>query len=270
MTSTARPTTRCSRSRCSTASARRELHEPARGLRGRRDARARAWRRRSRPSACCFRTRPRTISLVQVRVITADAPGSDEWVGDRRHLGHGRGRSAAGHGPVRLETSPGSGGADVPRDANVEITFSEPVTVGTATFSISCTTSGAHPFALSRRPGDLHAQPGHRLRQRRDLHRHGRRRGRERHGHERPAGPHGRGLRVQLQHGRPDVPDLRDPGREPTSRRSPAAASPRFPASSPRRRSNGFFMQDATGDGNRATSDGIFVFTGSSLGAVRR
>lgn len=28
---------------------------------------------------------------------------------------------------------------------------------------------------------------------------------------------------------------------------------------------NGFFMQDPTGDGNPATSDGIFVFTGSSL-----
>ncbi len=30
------------------------------------------------------------------------------------------------------------------------------------------------------------------------------------------------------------------------------------------RKSNGFFMQDAVGDGDPSTSDGIFVFTSSS------
>src|SRR6185295_5904121 len=34
------------------------------------------------------------------------------------------------------------------------------------------------------------------------------------------------------------------------------------------KRSNGFYMQDASGDGNDATSDGIFVFTSSAPTSV--
>ena len=43
---------------------------------------------------------------------------------------------------------------------------------------MSCTTSGAHTATVSRRPDDLHARPGRRLRRRRQLHRDGRRRAR--------------------------------------------------------------------------------------------
>jgi predicted extracellular nuclease len=51
--------------------------------------------------------------------------------------------------PSVSATTPTSGAADVARDANVTVTFSEPVTVSTTTFSIACDTSGAHTFALS-------------------------------------------------------------------------------------------------------------------------
>ncbi len=85
--------------------------------------------------------------VVQVRVITADAAGSDEWVGvDDISVTGGPPPDAA---PFVAATSPAAGAIDVPTNANVDVTFSEPVSVGTATFSIECATSGSHSFALS-------------------------------------------------------------------------------------------------------------------------
>ena len=57
--------------------------------------------------------------------------------------------SVAEAAPSVLSTTPASNATNVPVDANVDITFSEPVTVSDATFSIACATSGAHTFALS-------------------------------------------------------------------------------------------------------------------------
>jgi hypothetical protein len=54
--------------------------------------------------------------------------------------------------PTVTDTSPAAGAADVPLDANVDITFSEDVSAPASAFSIACATSGAHTFALSGGP----------------------------------------------------------------------------------------------------------------------
>ena len=89
--------------------------------------------------------------VVQIRVITADAAGSDEWVGvdDISVTAGGTPGDAA---PSVASTTPSSGASGVPTTSNVDITFSEPVTASAAAFSIVCATSGAHAFALSGGP----------------------------------------------------------------------------------------------------------------------
>jgi uncharacterized protein len=87
------------------------------------------------------------LPLVQVRVITSNASGNDEWVGiDDISITAGPAPDSA---PSVASTTPAAGATDVATTANVGITFSEPVTVSAASFSISCATSGAHAFALS-------------------------------------------------------------------------------------------------------------------------
>ncbi|MGH3006462.1 MAG: Ig-like domain-containing protein [Gaiellaceae bacterium] len=54
--------------------------------------------------------------------------------------------------PAVTATDPAGGAGDVPVDADVTVTFSEPVNVADPWFSISCTTSGAHPATVSGGP----------------------------------------------------------------------------------------------------------------------
>jgi predicted extracellular nuclease len=85
--------------------------------------------------------------LVQVRVLTSNASGSDEWVGvDDISVTAGTIPDSA---PTVASTIPASSATGVATSANVDVTFSEPVTVSAAAFSISCSTSGAHTFSLS-------------------------------------------------------------------------------------------------------------------------
>ena len=51
--------------------------------------------------------------------------------------------------PAVASTTPGNNAAGVARDANVSVTFSEPVSVAGSWFLISCATSGSHPAAVS-------------------------------------------------------------------------------------------------------------------------
>ena len=51
--------------------------------------------------------------------------------------------------PSVASTTPANGAVDVSRDANVVVTFSEPVAVTSASFALSCETTGAHSFTLS-------------------------------------------------------------------------------------------------------------------------
>jgi predicted extracellular nuclease len=87
--------------------------------------------------------------LVQVRIITTNATGSDEWVGiDDISVAAGS-TPQPDVAPTVTSTTPANGSIDVARNANVGITFSEPVLVANATFTITCASSGAHPLAAS-------------------------------------------------------------------------------------------------------------------------
>src|SRR5690606_40856289 len=51
-----------------------------------------------------------------------------------------------------LFRSPADGAGNVALDANISITFSEPVTVGAGAFSLSCTVTGPRTFTVSGGP----------------------------------------------------------------------------------------------------------------------
>jgi hypothetical protein len=202
-------------------------------------------------------------SLVQVRVITADAVGSDEWVGIDDISVTGGDEPPPDTAPFVTSTSPANGGADVARDANIEITFSEPVSVSDATFAISCTTSGTHTYALSGGPTIHTLNPDSDF-------------------------ANDESCTVTVDDGGVSDTDTQDPPDQmagdyvfsfstiaPTFRiyeiqgaghRSSLAGRrvSAVPGIVTAKTSNGLFIQDAAGDGNTSTSDGILVFTGSS------
>ena len=200
-------------------------------------------------------------STVQVRVITADAVGSDEWVGvDDISAAAGPPPDVA---PFVTDTSPDDGGADVAQNANVEITFSEPVSVGAATFAISCGTSGAHAFALSGADAAYTLNPdtdfaadetctvtvddeGVSDTDTNDP-------------PDRMAGDHVFSFSTV-------APSFRIYEIQGAGHTSPLAARrvSAVPGVITAKSSNGLFVQDAAGDGNTSTSDAIFVFTGST------
>jgi len=93
-------------------------------------------------------------------VTDGDINGSDafdpavQWDGFATDTFDGLGSHTAGPppadpAPTVASTTPANGSIDVAGSASVGITFSEPVSVASATFTISCTASGAHPFVLS-------------------------------------------------------------------------------------------------------------------------
>jgi predicted extracellular nuclease len=51
--------------------------------------------------------------------------------------------------PMVTSTFPANGAANLPLDTDITINFSEPVNVSSASFSLACTTSGGHAFELS-------------------------------------------------------------------------------------------------------------------------
>jgi predicted extracellular nuclease len=61
--------------------------------------------------------------------------------------------------PAVSSTNPARGAADVPLDADVVVTFSEPVDAAGSWFSISCTTSGAHAATESGGPETFTLDP---------------------------------------------------------------------------------------------------------------
>jgi predicted extracellular nuclease len=94
--------------------------------------------------------------VVEVRVMTSDAAGSDEWVGiDDITVSS----SAADAAPVVSSTTPSGGAAGVVRSANITIDFSEPVAVTGSWFSISCATSGSHAATASGGPQSFTLDP---------------------------------------------------------------------------------------------------------------
>ncbi len=73
-------------------------------------------------------------SLLEVRVISTNAPGNDEWVGID-DIAVSSGVDAA---PRVSSVSPGAGAVGVLTGSTVDVTFSEPVSTSTAAFALSC------------------------------------------------------------------------------------------------------------------------------------
>ena len=87
--------------------------------------------------------------LVQVRVMTTNAVGSDEWVGiDDISIAPLAGDQA----PTVTSTNPTNGQANVALDASPTVTFSEPVTATDASFDLTCATSGGHTNVVTDGP----------------------------------------------------------------------------------------------------------------------
>jgi predicted extracellular nuclease len=95
-------------------------------------------------------------ALVQLRIITTNAVGSDEWVGvDDISVT----ASAADQAPVVQGTTPANSAVDVPIGASVSITFSEQVNVAGVWFTISCANSGPHTAGVSGGPATFTLNP---------------------------------------------------------------------------------------------------------------
>jgi predicted extracellular nuclease len=95
-------------------------------------------------------------SLVQLRIMTADAAGSDEWVGIDDISISASGADAA---PSVSSTSPIANATNVAVNANITINFSEDVNVSGNWYGISCTSSGAHSVAVTGGPTSYTLNP---------------------------------------------------------------------------------------------------------------
>jgi predicted extracellular nuclease len=169
--------------------------------------------------------------------------------------------------PSVASTTPANGAIDVSREANIAVTFSEPVTVTAASFVLSCETTGAHSFSLSGSGAAYTLDPDTDF---------------------------GLGETCSLtvdDQGVADV-DTDDPPDTMTADRvvrfttrgvegriyeiqgaahiSPLAGKvvSAVPGVVTSVRPNSFTMQDATGDGSAATSDAILVFANGVGGSV--
>ena len=87
-------------------------------------------------------------SIVNVRIITTNASGNDEWVGidDISVI------AAVDDAPVVQSTTPGGGATGIRLDADLTVTFSEPVGVAAGWFTIDCNLSGHHAASASGGP----------------------------------------------------------------------------------------------------------------------
>ena len=161
--------------------------------------------------------------------------------------------------PTVASTSPANNAIEVARDADVSLTFSEPVSVSGSWYAISCGVSGAHPAAVTGGPETFTLNPDTDFAQ-------------------------GESCTVTVTAANVRDADAIDPPDTMASNFSFSFSTAGFPATimeiqgtghnssfANRRvsdvsgvvtaiRSNSFWMQDANGDGNPSTSDGILVF----------
>jgi hypothetical protein len=94
--------------------------------------------------------------VVQVRIITTDAVGSDEWIGVDDISITGAGADAA---PTVSNTSPANNASNVAADSDITTTFSEPVNVTGSWFQISCSSSGSHTATVTGGPTTITMNP---------------------------------------------------------------------------------------------------------------
>ncbi len=244
------------------------------------------------PSGAPASPRPRTTLFAASRPSpSGDTNGTDvfdpaaQWDGFAIDTFDGLGSHTVDGGPATdvapavTSTTPADGASNVAVDASPTVTFSEPVDAAAGAFSLSCSISGAKTLAVTGGPTTFTLDPSADFAL-----------GdactltvvgccRHRPGRHRPAGPPGRRRRRALLGAGRATPARPPP---PPSRPSRAAATPPpsrarvttrgvvvgdYEGPSPALR--GFFIQDPKGDGDPATSDGIFVFEGSNADSVK-
>ena len=207
--------------------------------------------------------------LLQIRVITSNAGGSDEWVGVDDIVITG-GPPPDDQAPLITSTTPADGATDVAIDANLSITFSEPVNVAGEWFGIFCVPSGGHTASVSGGPTTYILNP------------------------DADFSPN-ESCAVTVKAAQVTDQDAIDPpdnmvldrtftfttgapleppvaihdiqGAAHTSPRAGEALS-NVNGIVTAKRSNGFYMQDPAPDAEDATSEGIFVFTSSAPASV--
>ena len=173
--------------------------------------------------------------------------------------------------PEVLTTTPANGATNVATGQNVIVTFSEPVNLTDPWFSLSCATSGSHTAAVSGGPTSYTLNPTTDF-------------------------SNGESCTLVIDHTKVSDQDSIDPPDTMVSDFTSGFTTVTNPCTLPftpiyqiqgsgltaaitgtvttqgvvvgdfegDSSQQGFFLQDPTGDGNTATSDGIFVFTGSS------
>jgi len=85
--------------------------------------------------------------LVQLRIMTANAVGRDEWVGIDNILIDGT--AIADDAPYVTNVTPLDGAVDVPVDSDLSVSFSEQVSLTEGWISLECTSSGTHALVVS-------------------------------------------------------------------------------------------------------------------------
>jgi len=211
-------------------------------------------------------------------IATGDPNGSDpfdpalEWDGFATDTFDGLGSHFQDEGeiaPFVSSTSPANGEMNVAVDANVSITFSEPVDVSGVWFDITCATTGAHTATVSGGPVTYSLDPEADFSQ----------------GESCNVTVFAAGVTDQDADDPPDTMDAdhafsfttTPPPRTISQIQGVSHISPLSGQAvngvegivTARRTAGGrgFWFQDPAGDGNDATSEGIFVFTGSSPAA---
>lgn len=85
--------------------------------------------------------------LVQLRIMTANAVGKDEWTGiDNIAID---GTPMPDDAPYVTSVTPPDGAVDVPVDSGLSVAFSEPVSLAEGWFSLDCAVSGAHTVSVT-------------------------------------------------------------------------------------------------------------------------
>jgi len=185
----------------------------------------------------------------------------NDFVGPK--TGNPQNHAAADAAPAVSSTVPADGAANVPADTNLQVTFTEPVSLVGTWFSISCTSSGDHTAAVSGGPTTFTLDPDidfsldesctvtvnatavHDV----DTN-----------------DPPDTMTANFVFHVSTPAPPVRIHDIQGAAHVSPHAgeAVSTLTAIVTAKSSNGFWMQDPSPDANNATSEGIFVFTSSA------
>ncbi len=84
-----------------------------------------------------------------IRWTDPDATNADDGLAVDDFNITAQGGAAVDNPPTVTSTTPADNATNIPVNANISVTFSEPVNATSDSFQINCATSGAHPFTLS-------------------------------------------------------------------------------------------------------------------------